>query len=96
MNALVFLAAFGAIPALGVGAAFHPSVRSCGTLARAAVALTMGSLALTITDQGQWREGADGVGLSAMRQRIAEVGGALTVRPTPRGTRLFARVPTPN
>jgi hypothetical protein len=49
VNALVFLAAFGAIPALGVGAAFHPSVRSCGTLARAAVALTMGSLALTIT-----------------------------------------------
>jgi two-component system, NarL family, sensor kinase len=64
--------------------------------ARVALRSTEGSLALTITDQGQWREGADGVGLSAMRERITEVGGALTVRPTPRGTRLFARVPTPN
>jgi signal transduction histidine kinase len=31
-----------------------------------------------------------------MRERLAEVGGALTVRPTRRGTRLFALVPTPN
>jgi hypothetical protein len=64
--------------------------------ARVALRSTEGSLALTITDQGQWREGADGVGLSSMRERVAEVGGALTVRPTRRGTRLFALVPTPN
>ncbi len=49
MNALAFMTALAAIPALGIGAAFHPSVRRSGALARAAVALTMGSLALTIT-----------------------------------------------
>jgi two-component system, NarL family, sensor kinase len=64
--------------------------------ARVALRSTEGSLALTITDQGRWREGAEGVGLSSMRERVAEVGGALTVRPLPRGTRLFVRVPTPN
>ena len=64
--------------------------------ARVALRSTEGWLALTITDQGQWREGAEGVGLSSMRERVAEVGGALTVRPTRRGTRLVALVPTPN
>ena len=52
-----------------------------------------GSLVLTITDQGQWREGAEGVGLASMRERITEVGGTLSVRVTRRGTRLFALVP---
>jgi two-component system, NarL family, sensor kinase len=64
--------------------------------ARVALRSTEGRLALSITDAGQWREGAEGVGLSSMRERLAEVGGALTVRPTRRGTRLFALVPTPN
>jgi signal transduction histidine kinase len=63
--------------------------------ARVALRSSRGRLALTITDGGQWREGAEGVGFSSMRERLAEVGGALTVRPTRRGTRLFALVPTP-
>lgn len=53
-----------------------------------------GSLVLTIADQGQWREGAEGVGLASMRERIAEVGGTLSVRATRQGTRLCALVPT--
>jgi signal transduction histidine kinase len=52
------------------------------------------SLVLTIADQGQWREGAEGVGLASMRERIAEVGGTLLVSTTRRGTRLYAEVPT--
>jgi signal transduction histidine kinase len=70
----------------------HSGSKTVGVALRS----TEGSLALTITDQGQWREGAEGVGLSSMRERVAEVGGSLTVRPTRRGTRLFALVPTPN
>ena len=50
-------------------------------------------LALTITDAGQWCEGPEGVGFSSMR--LAEVGGALTVRATRGGTRVLALVPTP-
>lgn len=63
--------------------------------ARVALNSTEGLLALTIADQGQWREGAEGVGLASMRERVAEVGGTLTIQPTRRGTRLFALVPTP-
>lgn len=59
-----------------------------------ALTSTEGSLVLTIADQGQWREGAEGVGLASMRERIAEVGGTLSVRATRRGTRLFALVPS--
>jgi signal transduction histidine kinase len=64
--------------------------------ARIALRLAEGRLALTITDQGKWREGAEGVGLSSMRERVAEIGGTLTVRPTRRGTCLFALVPASN
>jgi signal transduction histidine kinase len=64
--------------------------------ARIVLRSTEGWLALKITDQGKWREGADGVGLSSMRERVAEIGGTLTVRPTRRGTSLFALVPAPN
>ena len=63
--------------------------------ARVALRSSKKRLALTITDTGEWREGAEGVGLSSMRQRLAEVGGALTIFPTRRGTRLIALVPTP-
>lgn len=62
--------------------------------ARVTLSSVKGSLALTIADQGQWREGAEGVGLASMRERIAEVAGTLTIRPTRRGTRLLALVPT--
>ena len=61
--------------------------------AHIALGSSEGSLVLTIADQGQWREGAEGVGLASMRERIAEVGGTLSVRATRRGTRLFALVP---
>ena len=61
--------------------------------ARVALTSLKGSLALTIADQGQWREGGDGVGLASMRQRVAEIGGSLTIRPTRRGTRILAMVP---
>jgi signal transduction histidine kinase len=59
-----------------------------------ALSSSEGSLVLTIADQGQWREGAEGVGLASMRERIAEVGGTLAVRATRRGTRLSVLVPT--
>jgi signal transduction histidine kinase len=52
-----------------------------------------GSLVLTIADQGQWREGAEGVGVASMRERIAEIGGTLSVRATRGGTQLIALVP---
>ena len=44
-----FLAAVLALPLLGAGAAFHPSVRSETPPARAAAALAMGTVALTLT-----------------------------------------------
>jgi signal transduction histidine kinase len=59
-----------------------------------ALSSSEGSLVLTIADQGQWREGAEGVGLASMRERIAQVGGTLAVRATRRGTRLSVLVPT--
>jgi hypothetical protein len=45
----LFLAAVLALPLLGAGAAFHPSVRSESLPARAAAALAMGTVALTLT-----------------------------------------------
>ena len=60
---------------------------------RVALSSIEGSLALAITDQGQWRKGVEGVGLASMRERVAEVKGALTVRASHRGTRLFAVMP---
>ncbi len=48
MSSVAFLAALAAIPALGAGAAFHPSVRPLGVLARAGVALAAGTVALTL------------------------------------------------
>ena len=60
---------------------------------RVALSSIEGSLAVSITDRGQWREGTEGVGLASIRERIAEVRGALTVRATRRGTRLFAVMP---
>jgi two-component system, NarL family, sensor kinase len=61
----------------------------------ASLALTSrkGALALTIADHGKWREGAEGVGIGSMRERVAAIGGTLTIRPTRRGTRLQALVP---
>jgi hypothetical protein len=44
-----FLAALLALPLLGAGAAFHPSVRSEGLLARIAAALALGAVTLTLT-----------------------------------------------
>ena len=44
-----FLAAVLALPLLGAGAAFHPSVRSERLLARVAAALAMGTVTLTLT-----------------------------------------------
>jgi len=44
-----YLAAMLALPLLGAGAAFHPSVRSESLLARAAAALALGTVALTLT-----------------------------------------------
>jgi signal transduction histidine kinase len=58
-----------------------------------ALGMRKGSLILTIGDQGKWREGPEGVGIASMRERIAEVGGTLSVRATHRGTRLSALVP---
>jgi signal transduction histidine kinase len=58
------------------------------------LSLSEGSLVLTIADQGEWREGPEGVGIASMRERLAEVGGTLSVRATRRGTRLLALVPT--
>jgi len=63
--------------------------------ARVALRSSKKRLTLTITDAGEWREGAEGVGFSSMRERLAEVGGALTVRATRGGTHVLALVPTP-
>lgn len=59
------------------------------------VALTSkdGSLTLAISDRGQWIESQEGVGLPSMRERVADIGGKLTVRQTPRGTRVSIAVP---
>jgi signal transduction histidine kinase len=62
--------------------------------ARVALGSLEGALALTITDRGRWREGAEGVGLASMRERIADAGGTLTITPTRRGTRLLALLPS--
>jgi len=45
----LFLAALLALPLLGAGAAFHPSVRSAGLLPRIAAALSLGAVTLTLT-----------------------------------------------
>jgi signal transduction histidine kinase len=61
--------------------------------AHIALSSSEGSLVLTIADQGRWRASAEGVGIASMRERIAEVGGTLSVRAAHRGTRLFVVVP---
>jgi signal transduction histidine kinase len=54
---------------------------------------SQGSLVLTIADRGRWREGTQGVGIASMRERIAEVGGTLSIRAAHGGTQLIALVP---
>lgn len=49
MKHLLFAASLAALPLLGFGAAFHPSVRSLPVLARAAAALALGYVGLTVT-----------------------------------------------
>ncbi len=49
MNGLVFLLATLALPILGAGAAFHPSVRGEGLAARAAASFALGAVALTLS-----------------------------------------------
>jgi len=49
MTSLRFLVALLAVPVLGAGAAFHPSLRRYGALARAGAALALGTVALTLT-----------------------------------------------
>jgi two-component system NarL family sensor kinase len=66
---------------------------SASKSARVALSSMKGSLALTVADEGLWREGTEGVGLASMRERVAELGGTLTVGPTRRGTRVRAVVP---
>jgi signal transduction histidine kinase len=61
--------------------------------ANIALNASKGSLVLKNADQGQWREGAEGVGIASMRERIVEVGGTLSFRATRRGTQLIARMP---
>ncbi len=62
-------------------------------MAYIALGFTEGALALTIADRGQWRAGGEGVGLASMRERIAEVGGTLSIRARRRGTVLSVLVP---
>jgi signal transduction histidine kinase len=61
--------------------------------ANIALKASEGSLVLKIADHGQWREGVDGVGIASMRERIAEVGGTLSIRAARRGTQLITLVP---
>lgn len=49
MKPLLFGLSHLALPLLGFGAAFHPSVRSLSLLARASAALALGYVALTVT-----------------------------------------------
>ncbi len=72
----------------------HASARRCEVL----VTLSDGQLQLEVNDDGRGLEPgrAVGVGLLAMRERAAELGGTCSVEPRPEGgTRVRARLPLP-
>jgi signal transduction histidine kinase len=72
-------------------AARHARARTCCVLLAAD-----GLLRVEVTDDGDGiaRGARPGVGLTAMRERAAEIGGDCTVTPAaPRGTRVIARLP---
>jgi two-component system, NarL family, sensor kinase len=69
---------------------------SAGRCCRIHLGVDSGDLIVEVSDDGRstgpW---AAGVGLHAMRERVAELGGTLTAGPTPTGGEVHARLPLP-
>jgi signal transduction histidine kinase len=70
----------------------HARARSC----QVSVALASAALTVTVTDDGIGLPAEDGHGhgLAIMRERAEELGGTVTVRSSPTGVMVQARLPT--
>ena len=85
------MAAYRIVTEALTNVARHSNARSCEVDIR-----LDGSLAVAVCDDGAgfpegWRAG---VGITAMRERVAELGGHLDIEPRePHGTRIAARLP---
>lgn len=94
MPAAVEVATYRIVQEALTNVAHHARARACR------VRLSLGDeLELEITDDGIGlsEDRRPGVGLSSMRERAAELGGACTIEPAGArgGTRLLARLPLP-
>jgi signal transduction histidine kinase len=69
----------------------HARARTC----QLRLAVTAGRLSLTIADDGIGHppEARDGMGLTSMRERASELGGAFWIDAQPGGTRVYAELP---
>jgi signal transduction histidine kinase len=94
----------GPLPAAVEVAAYRIATEALTNVARHASATTCtlrftlnGALEVEVVDDGRGfaPNGVPGVGLTAMRERVAELGGTLAVERPPTGARVRARLPIP-